>query len=66
MFNKKNFLLGFLLVLLFSIAASEELTIKNLERQVLLNGPYPLEQDYVEFRSEGNLNIFKHIVPAQL
>ena len=66
MFNKKHFLLGFLLVVLFSIAATEELTIKNLERQVLLNGPYPLEQVYVEFRSEDNVNVFKHIVPAQL
>jgi hypothetical protein len=51
MFNKKHFFGGLVLLALLSVALAEELAINKVERQLLLNGPYPIEQAFVEFKS---------------
>lgn len=55
-----------LLMVISTFALADQLSIQSAERQVILNGPYPLEQVLVSFRSEGNVNVFKHAVPAQI
>ena len=47
MFNKKHILVAVVFFSILSVGLSEDLSIKNVERQVLLNGPYPIEQVFV-------------------
>ncbi len=64
--HKKSISLILVILALSAAALAEELTIKSVERQVLLNGQYPIEQSLVEFKSHGNVNILKHVVAVSL
>lgn len=66
MMHKKSISLILVILALSAAALAEELTIKSVERQVLLNGQYPIEQSLVEFKSHGNVNILKHVVAVSL
>ena len=63
--NKISITLFIIAPLLF-LTLSEDLKIKKVDRGIILNANYPIEQTYIEFQSNDNVNIFKHLVPFDI
>jgi hypothetical protein len=63
MFNKKHLLVGLMVLALFSSVVAIDLSIENVEREILINGLYPSEKILIKFTSKTDpLNTFNHIV----